>query len=221
MSFFYSFPAYLTPYLQPLYSLYAQPDLQTPSPPLLFTNSPNPAPASPDAFKPFLLASAPTCESIEAAEKRGAERGSRSARREISKGRDENFGWRNQNKDRNVISSILKGFVHYVMQGRGMVKAIEQIAKKLGVESGVSRFYEFMGEGFRSRKSYVGLRFMQDKLAAAEGDRQMTAILAITLRVYLKSVYPLTVVQGQKLKKKARMALLKKARTLLQELFAQ
>jgi hypothetical protein len=44
--------------------------------------------------------------------------------------KDESFGFRNQNKDRNLLSSILKGYVHFILHNRGMIKLIETLAKR-------------------------------------------------------------------------------------------
>jgi hypothetical protein len=40
-----------------------------------------------------------------------------------------------------MLSSILKGYVHYVLHNRGMIKLIERLSKKFHLENGVSMFY--------------------------------------------------------------------------------
>jgi len=90
---------------------------------------------------------------------------SKQIKRIIPKKKDENFGSRNQNKSRNLLSSILKGYVQYILHSRGMVRLIEQFSKKLGLDNGVSRFYDFMARTFPSKKSYVGIQYMQAAMA--------------------------------------------------------
>jgi hypothetical protein len=224
MSFFYSLCGGFSPFPQAVYSLYAQPDLQPQLQPLLFANSNSQTPSSqlPEKFEPILVLASTTCLTLPPPERKSTPRAlPKPCRREVGRGRDENFGWRNQNKDRNVISSILKGYVQFVLQGRGMVKLIEQLSRKRDLENGVSTFYQFMGEAFHTRKSYVGLRYMQEALSSAQHPAEMRYILAVTLRHYLGELYPGSVAQGLKMKKKAKLALLKKARTIAAELFAE
>jgi hypothetical protein len=38
---------------------------------------------------------------------------------------DENFGWRNQNKDRNILSNILKAFVNHLSDSKGLRNYLE------------------------------------------------------------------------------------------------
>ena len=131
-----------------------------------------------------------------------------------------NFGFRNQNKDRNVLSSILKGYVHFILHSRGMVKMIEGLAKKRGMENGVSGFYAYMAKTFPTKKSYVGIQFMQKTLDAEGEDKEMSLILSVTLKSYLREAYLLNLYQGGKLKKKMRLSLLKKAREIDSLLFS-
>ena len=132
--------------------------------------------------------------------------------------KDESFGCRNQNKDRNMLSSILKGYVQFILHNRGMVKMIERLSKKQGIENGVSGFYQHMATTFPQKKSYIGIQYMQKVLSDQES-RTMTHILGVTLQHYLKEAYVLNLYQGSKLKKKMRLSLLKKAREINSLLF--
>ena len=69
------------------------------------------------------------------------QRESKHIKKQGAEKRDENFGFRNQNKDRNLLSSILKGYVQFILHNRGMVKMIESLARRKGIENGVSKFY--------------------------------------------------------------------------------
>ena len=60
-----------------------------------------------------------------------------------------------------MLSSILKGYVQYILHHRGMIKLVEQLSKKHGLENGVSRFYEYMAKTFPSKKSYIGIQYME------------------------------------------------------------
>ncbi len=51
-------------------------------------------------------------------------------KKESTMKKDESFGFRNQNKDRNLLSSILKGYVYFILHNRGMIKLIETLAKR-------------------------------------------------------------------------------------------
>jgi len=101
-----------------------------------------------------------------------------------------------------------------------MIKVIENLCKKLGLENGVSSFYKFIAETFPSKKSYVGIKYMKDTLSAQGPSKAMVHMLGMTLKYYLQNVYPLTVCQGIKLKKKDKLSLLKKVRTVLAMLFS-
>jgi hypothetical protein len=48
---------------------------------------------------------------------------------------------------------------------------------------------------------------------------EMRYILAVTLKHYFSDIYPLSLLQGSRLKKKLRLSLLKKARSILSTLF--
>lgn len=100
-----------------------------------------------------------------------------------------------------------------------MLKFIESLAKKRSIENGVSKFLQFVSQQFPSRKSYVGLRYMQETLTARSFEDDMRFLLSLTLRHYLREVYPLQVVETPKLKKKERLTLLKKARSIHALLF--
>jgi len=78
-----------------------------------------------------------------------------------------------------------------------------------------------MADKFPSKKSYVGLRYIQDVLTNRPSANSMTYIMGVTLRHYLQYVYPITIAQGIRLKKKARLALLRKARTISKLLFTE
>jgi len=101
-----------------------------------------------------------------------------------------------------------------------MTKLIEELSVKLKLENGVSSFYQFMIEQFPSRKSYIGLRYVQDILSKSIADSSIRQILAVTLKHYLVEHYPLSVVNSCRSKKKVRLALLKKARAITTALFS-
>ena len=67
-----------------------------------------------------------------------------------------------------------------------MVKMIEGLAKKRGIENGVSGFYAYMAMTFPTKKSYVGIQYMQKALEGTEGAKEMGLILSVTLKSYLK-----------------------------------
>ena len=117
-----------------------------------------------------------------------------------------------------MLSSILKGYVQFILHNRGMVKMIERLSKKQGIENGVSGFYQHMATTFPQKKSYIGIQYMQKVLSDQES-RAMTHILGVTLQHYLKEAYVLNLFQGSKLKKKMRLSLLKKAREISSLLF--
>lgn len=100
-----------------------------------------------------------------------------------------------------------------------MIKVIENLSKKLALENGVSTFYRFIAETFPSKKSYVGIKHMKEVLALEGTAKELVGILGVTLKYYLKNVYPLTVCQGIKQKKKVKLSLLKKVRNILSMLF--
>lgn len=72
----------------------------------------------------------------------------KSSKKGFGRKKDENFGWRNQNKDRNMISGILKGYVQFALNTQGLIKLIENLSKKLGLENGVTSFYRFLVKTF-------------------------------------------------------------------------
>ena len=113
-----------------------------------------------------------------------------------------------------MLSSLLKGYVQFILSNRGMVKIIEILSKRLELENGVSKFYEFMTKTFPAKKSYVGLQYMQTSLGCYPCSDPMRHILGVTLRHYLKEHFLLNLFQGNKLKKKMRLDLLKKIRTV-------
>jgi hypothetical protein len=55
---------------------------------------------------------------------------------------------------------------------------------------------------------------MQETLTSTPAKDHMTFILGITLKHYLKTVYPLNVIRAAKMKKRNRITLLKKARMI-------
>ena len=93
-----------------------------------------------------------------------------------------------------------------------MIKLIEQLTKKRALDKGVSGFYEYMARTFPTKKSYIGIQYMQNSIDNQKEAPEMTFILSVTLRHYLQEVYSLSLYQGGKLKKKMRLTLLKKAR---------
>ena len=118
-----------------------------------------------------------------------------------------------------MLSSILKGYVQFILHNRGMVKLIETLAKKRSLENGVSRFYQFMATEFPSKKSYIGIQYMQRAIGESPLEDDLRYIIAVTLKHYLKEVYPLSLYQGSKLKKKMRLSLLKKVRAISETIF--
>jgi hypothetical protein len=76
-----------------------------------------------------------------------------------------------------------------------------------------------MAKTFPSSKSYVGMQFMKDTMGEQPQNDDMKYILAVTLQAYLQETYLLSLYQGSKLKKKMRLTLLKKARTITSLLF--
>jgi hypothetical protein len=67
-----------------------------------------------------------------------------------------------------MLSSILKGYVQHILSNRGMIKLIEQLSKKHGLENGVSRFYEYMTKTFPTKKSYIGIQYMEKIIKSPE-----------------------------------------------------
>lgn len=120
-----------------------------------------------------------------------------------------------------MISSILKGYVHFILHNRGMVKLIEALSKKKELDNGVSAFYDFMLKTFPSKKTYVGVQYIQNAIGKNPGQEDMSYFLAVTLKHYLLVVYPLSLSEGARIKKKMRLALLKKARAIFSMLFEQ
>lgn len=118
-----------------------------------------------------------------------------------------------------MVSSILKGYVHFILNGRGMVKLIENLAKNRQIQNGVSAFYDYMSKLFPTKKTYVGLQYLLKVMRDPKESQEMRFILAVTLRHYFLEVYPLSLHQGSKLKKKLRLTLLKKVRSILGMLF--
>ena len=123
------------------------------------------------------------------------------------KKKDQNFGWRNQNKDRNQISKILKNYVNFILQGKGMMKLMEQILRALKPDSAVSQFYAFLQEHISRQKTYIGSKYMSIMLKNSSLDSSMLFLLRKTLKIFLTEIYPLTIVQGQRLKKKCKLTL--------------
>lgn len=60
-----------------------------------------------------------------------------------------------------MLSSILKGYIQFILHNRGMVKLIETLSKKRHLENGVSCFYDFMSKTFPTKKTYVGIQYMK------------------------------------------------------------
>lgn len=118
-----------------------------------------------------------------------------------------------------MLSSILKGYAHFILHSRGMLKLIEALSKKKGLDSGVSAFYDFMLKTFPPKKTYVGVQYVQNAIGKNPGQEDMSYFLAVTLKHYLLVFYPLSLSEGVKLKKKMRLALLKKARAIFAMLF--
>lgn len=123
MSLYYAFYALDNGMMVPVQIFAPQVDAFPPNPSFLLPASP---PPSQTEEKPnwALQSGATTRESlqVDAGEKlkggrvRGGGRGGSGAGR---KDRDETFGWRNQNKDRNIMSNILKAFVNYLSPQAG------------------------------------------------------------------------------------------------------
>jgi hypothetical protein len=61
---------------------------------------------------------------------------------------------------------------------------------------------------------------MREKLTERSFEDDMSFLLSITLQYYLKEVFPLQVVETPKSRKKERLALLKKVRSIRNLLFA-
>lgn len=118
-----------------------------------------------------------------------------------------------------MISGLLKGYVQFILHNRGMVKMIENLSKRRGLENGVSSFYDFMSRTFPSKKSYIGIQYMQTALGRHSQHDDMNYILGVTLKLYLRDTYLLGLLQGSKLKKKMRLVLLKKVRAIASQLF--
>ena len=100
-------------------------------------------------------------------------------------------------------------------------KLIVSMAARLQLENAVSRFSAFLVKTFPNRKSYIGIKYMQECLSKPDTDRDMQLILAVTLRHYLKEIFPLEVVKNSLLRKKERLGLLKKIRSVHQTLFCK
>ena len=96
---------------------------------------------------------------------------------------------------------------------------IESLSKKLGLENAVSSFYEFMSRTFPQKKSYVGIQYVKNIIGSYPLKDEMRYIFGVTLKHYLGEVYLLHLYEGSKLKKKMRLGLLKKARTITSLLF--
>lgn len=118
-----------------------------------------------------------------------------------------------------MLSSILKGYVQFILHNRGMVKLIEKLSKVRHLDNGVSCFYDFMSKTFPNKKTYVGIQYMQEALGNAPGQDDMRYILGVTLKHYFREVYVVGLFQGGKLKKKMRLSLLKKVRSIFSMLF--
>jgi hypothetical protein len=118
-----------------------------------------------------------------------------------------------------MLSAILKGYIQFTLNSQPMIKLIEDLSKKLAVQNGVSTFYKFIAETFPQKKSYVGIKYMKEVLRGEGAPKDLIHMLGMTLKYYLKAVYPLTVCQGSKLKKKLKLSLLKKVRNIVGMLF--
>lgn len=77
-----------------------------------------------------------------------------------------------------------------------MLKVIEQYSTKSSLDNGVSNFYEFMIEKFPNAKSYLGIRYIHGLLREQSSPPAMIQILSLTLRLYLKQVFPMIIIQG-------------------------
>ena len=87
------------------------------------------------------------------------------------------------------------------------------------MQNGFSSFYRFITEAFPQKKSYIGIKYMREVLRAESTPKEMRHMLAMTLRCYLREVYPLSVCLSSKLKRKAKLSLLKKMRNIVELLF--
>lgn len=76
-----------------------------------------------------------------------------------------------------------------------------------------------MSKTFPTKKTYVGIQYLQKVLSDGSEPENMRYILAVTIRHYFLEIYPLSLHQGSKLKKKLRLTLLKKARVIISMLF--
>ena len=107
------------------------------------------------------------------------------------------------------------------MVGEGPASAlIEAAAKRASFPNAVSEFHGFVREAFPTKKSYVGIKYMEEQLHR-EDHPEMATLLGITLRHYLKEVLPLEVVRNGSLRKKERLGLLKKVRAVYKTLFGR
>ena len=88
-----------------------------------------------------------------------------------------------------MLSSILKGYVHFILHNRGMINMIEKLTKRLRIENGVSGFYNYMSKTFPTKKSYIGIQYMQNALRDPSESQNMRHILGVTLQHYLKETY--------------------------------
>lgn len=94
------------------------------------------------------------------------------------------------------MSFIFKGYVQQIFQERGMIKLIEEYSRKHSIDSGVSRFYDFMVLKFPIRKTYIGIRYIHDLFTSDSSEKAMVQILSLTLRLYLKQVFPILIIQA-------------------------
>ena len=147
MNYFYSFFTPFTPIPTNLYTALTHSQQQNQPTTIIISNfqtMPEPTKKN-DVLDLYLQTHASTSDAPALLEgKEVAKREGKVAKKETPHKRDESFGWRNQNRDRNMISSILKGYVHFVLHNRGMIKLIEKLSKKFHLENGVSMFYQFM-----------------------------------------------------------------------------
>lgn len=130
----------------------------------------------------------------------------------IQKDSDENFGWRNQNKDRNILSNILKALVNHLADGQGMKKYLEWLYLKLDVKSDVSNFYAFMESHFPANRSYISAKSLRTFLRDPTQPQSLILILKHVLVRFFRVEFSLVLLNSRKIRKRSKLDQMKKSR---------
>lgn len=126
-----------------------------------------------------------------------------------------------QNKDRNIMSNILKAFVNYIHDEIGMRPHVEKLYSKLNLSNDVSEFYIFFIHHFPITRSYFSAKFLKTFLRDTRLPQSLLMILKLLLNRFLRVDFPLILLKSTKIRRRSKLEQMKKSRDLIESLFRE